>query len=87
MTDEELEAIYDPLAPHPEFQRGERLSYRDDNGVTKNGTILWVCAVEMVVEGVKGHRLEYVVDPGTVFPYLVSAEQLLRERERQADHE
>ncbi len=85
MTDEELEAIYGPLAPHTEFQRGELVSYREDNGVTKNGTIMWVRAVEMVVESVKGHRLEYVVDTGTGSPDIVRAEQILREREKQAE--
>ncbi len=87
MPDDELEAIYGPLAPHSEFQRGEPISYRDDNGVPKTGTILWVRAAERIVEGGKEPRLDYVVDAGTGSPELVRAEQILRERERRAEHE
>jgi hypothetical protein len=87
MTDEELEAIYGPVAPHAEFERGEPLSYRDNHGVTKTGTIVWVRAGEMVVERVKEPRLDYVVATGTGSLEIVRAEQILRERERRAEHE
>lgn len=79
---QQLEAVFGPLAPHSEFQRGEPISYRDDNGVTKTGTILWVRAPEMVVEGGKEPRLDYVVDAGTGSAQIVRTEQILRERER-----
>jgi hypothetical protein len=83
---QQLEAVFGPLAPHREFQRGEPISYRDDNGVTKTGTIVWVRAAEMVVEGGKEPRLEYVVATGTGSLELVRAEQILRDRERRAEH-
>jgi hypothetical protein len=79
---QQLEAVFGPLAPHSEFQRGEPISYRDGNGVTKTGMIIWVRAAEMVVEGVKEPRLDYVVDVGTGSAEIVRAENILRERER-----
>ena len=72
--DQQLEALYGPLAPYSEHKRGDVITYEQGDAGQATGTILWVCGPGEVVEGGQSHPLRYIVEnqaggwPDTVYP-------------------
>jgi hypothetical protein len=60
MDDKELEALFGPAAAYSEHRRGETIKYRED-GQTKEGVILWVCADGQAVEGGRRVFLQWCI--------------------------
>lgn len=77
--DEQLEALYGPLAPYSEHKRGD-ITYEQD-GVQATGTVLWMCGPGEVVEGGQQHPLHYIVEnvygswPDTVYSQEIIIEE------------
>lgn len=75
-TNQELEALYGPLAPYSEHKRGDTITYEQE-GVRNTGKILWVCARGQVSESGPVLPLHYIVEnthggwPDTVYPQEV----------------
>lgn len=60
-SNEDLEAIYGPLAPFSEHKRGDHITYTSAEGEDKSGTILWVCASSEIGNVKLG--LRYLIAP------------------------
>lgn len=61
MTDEQLTALFGPLFPYADHQRGATIRFRDE-GREKEGTILWICGPGPAVEGGPDLGVVYIVD-------------------------
>lgn len=78
MTDEQLSALFGPLYPYADHKRGDVIRFRDE-GVTKEGTILWICGPGPAVEGSPDLGVVYVVDAGDGWPAIVYPGDILVE--------
>ena len=71
--DEQMEEVYGPLPKFSEHKKGDQITYLDEYGIERTGTIIWVVAAS----GIVGKQMPpyYVVErngagntwPDTVF--------------------
>ena len=66
-SNEDLEVIYGPAAPHSEYKRGDHITYTSSEGERKSGIILWVCASTEKGEVKLGMRYLIAPDDPTAF--------------------
>ena len=65
--EQDLEAVYGPMASHSEHKRGEHIVYIAAEGHQTSGTILWCCAPGLVGAEYMGVRYIVAPDPPTGF--------------------